>query len=703
MKKILLSVTAVFCLVTGVKAQNSELLYCGHNKYVDECKARGFDPDHDPGIQYLEEFTRNFDPSMAIGSYTRESQVIYIIPIVFHIVHMNGVENISDAQVFSAVEVLNRDYNKLNPDTASVVSAFSGNVANVGFEFRLAQKDALGNCTKGITRTYSINTWDGGYDAVDDVNRNLNNSSTNTNNVRFPRDMYLNVWVLKDLGDAAGYTNTPSGWTPSKYDGIWLQHSYCGNIGTANYTTSRALTHEIGHWMNLSHVWGNTNEPGVSCGDDNVSDTPVTKGWSTCNLTGKTCTSDPSPVDNVQNFMEYSYCSRMFTNGQKTRMIAAINSSTGQRNELWQTANLNATGVNQTPALCAADFTSDRIVICEGESVDFTDYSYSDANGWNWTFTGGTPASSTSQNPTVSYATAGTYAVTLTATDGTSNDTETKNAYITVLPAIGKTAPFTEDFEAVSSIPNNDWMVDNPDGGYGWNLITTTGYSGTKSLKLQSASITSGHIDEFMSNTIDLSGMSSVLVTFKYSFVQKNASNSDILKVYVSNDCGESWTLRKQISSANLSTGGIQLSQFTPSSTSQWAESQITNISASYLTDNFRIKWSFESGGGNNLYIDDINISWALSTDELTADFGLSAYPNPLDEQTTLQFNLTNETNVDLSIYDVIGKNIMNVAKGNLGSGAHSYTIDASELNAGVYFVKLKAGNREMVKKIIIH
>ena len=86
----------------------------------------------------------------------------------------------------------------------------------------------------------------------------------------------------------------------------------------------------------------------------------------------------------------------------------------------------------------------------------------------------------------------------------------------------------------------------------------------------------------------------------------------------------------------------------------------------------------------------------------MTYDFGLSAYPNPMDEQTTIQFNLANETKVDLSIYDVIGKNVVQVTGGNLGSGQHTYTLDASDLNAGVYFIKLKAGNREMVKKIIV-
>lgn len=716
MKKLLVA-TIAFLGFISVFAQNENgLLYCGYNRYIEELKNQGFDPDHDLGVTHLEKFTENFDPTMAVGSYQRGSQTIYIIPIVFHIIHKGGVENISDAQVIDAVEILNRDYNKMNADTASVVATFSNNIANVGFEFRLAQKDALGNCVSGITRTFSLDTDGGGNAAVDDVNRMLNNSQTNTQAIRYPRDMYLNIWVCNDLEGAAGYTNTPSNFTPPKYDGIWIQHDYTGSIGTSMVMTSRALTHEVGHWMNLRHTWGNTNEPGCDgsqagppCNgddncttDDNVTDTPNTIGWTTCNLLGKTCSSDPSPVDNVQNYMDYSYCSRMFTNGQKTRMIAAISSTTGQRNELWQTSNLTATGVNLAPILCAANFTSDKIVICEGDSVTFEDMTYHGATGWNWTFTGGLPASSTDQNPTITYATAGTYNVTLTATNGSTNVNVTKTAYITVIPAIGDVAPLVEGFETTTAIPNNDWFLNNPDAGQTWNVTSTAAYSGTKSIKLNSSQIGTGNLDEFISSTYDLSSLPAVLVTFKYAFAQKNANNTDILKVYVSNDCGDTWTLRKQIASDILSSSGTQSSAFTPSSQTQWEEGQVTNITPSYLTPNFRIKFSFESGGGNNLYIDDINISGPVGVEEFTYDFHLTAYPNPFESNTTVTFNLENNIDVNLELYDMIGKKVMNIAKGNLSSGQHSYTINGNELASGVYFVKMKAGNREQVMKVIV-
>lgn len=704
MKKIILSLLVASFVVPSFAQSEDGYLHCGYTKNVQRLIDQGLVPaDYAETLQRVEE-TEFFAPVNATGSYQRGSTTIYIVPIVFHIIHAGGPENISNAQIYDALEILNRDYNKMNADTSVVVSTFSNNIANVGFEFRLAQKDALGNCTSGITRTFSEYTnGTNDQEGVKDVNRNLNNSTTNTTNVRFPRNKYLNVWIFDQLDGAAGYTTTPSGAWSATYDGIFIMDNYLGSIGTGSPFASRALTHEVGHWFNLSHTWGSTNEPGVSCGNDGVSDTPQTKGWTSCNLTGKSCTADPSPVDNVQNFMEYSYCSRMFTNGQKSRMVAAINSSVASRSSLWTPQNITAAGVDVAPFLCKAEFGADRIVICEGESVTFEDQSYNGVSGWNWSFTGGNPSTSTAQNPTITYNAAGTYAVSLTADDGSNNDTETKTAFITVLPAVGTLAPpIMESFETTNSLPSNDWFVFNPDDGYAWDVTSSAAYTGSKSLKLQSASMASGNLDEFISNTYDLSGIGAVTVTFKYAFARKSSSNTDILKVYVSNTCGETWTLRKQISSANLSTSANQSSQFTPTSTSQWQESQITNITSSYLTSNFRIKFSFESGGGNNLYIDDINITGPVGVEDLTYNFNLSTFPNPFDGNTTISFDLDNEKDGEVAIYDVIGKKVMVLASGSLSQGKHTYNVNGNELESGVYFVKLNAGNQATMKKIIV-
>ncbi|MCE9539544.1 MAG: hypothetical protein K8R85_10030, partial [Bacteroidetes bacterium] len=180
------------------------------------------------------------------------TEPIYTIPIVFHVIHTFGSENISDAQIIDQVNILNRDYAKLNADTSNIVgnTPFDSLAANIKIRFRLARLDPDGNCTNGIERIYSHKT---------------NNADDNSKLHQWPRDHYLNVWTVKTIGDdgVAGYAYFPSdvdGITQYR-DGVLILSQYIGSIGTGTAYTSRALTHEIGHWMSLYHPWGGTNSP----------------------------------------------------------------------------------------------------------------------------------------------------------------------------------------------------------------------------------------------------------------------------------------------------------------------------------------------------------------------------------------------------------------------------------------------------------
>jgi PKD repeat protein len=193
---------------------------------------------------------------------------VYTIPIVFHIIHQYGAENISDAQVFNQVAILNRDFNLKNSDTADIVPEFKSLRANPSIQFKLATIDPSGNCTNGIEHIYSHETNEG------DDNSKLNG---------WHRDKYLNVWVVSSMENGvAGYAFYPSSVDGAGFirDGVIILDNFIGNIGTSSERNSRALTHEIGHWLGLPHVWGNNNNPGERCGDDEIEDTPVTKGHS---------------------------------------------------------------------------------------------------------------------------------------------------------------------------------------------------------------------------------------------------------------------------------------------------------------------------------------------------------------------------------------------------------------------------------------
>lgn len=458
----------------------------------------------------LEAFTRAFEASAERGGGST-----YIIPVVFHIIHNNGPENIADEQIFDAVRILNEDFNKENADWDNVNPAFVDIVGDVSIEFRLAQKDPQGNCTKGITRTVSALT-----NAGDQSMKDL---------IQWPRNRYLNVWVAASADGAAGYTFRPNAVASFPAgDGIVLQHTYTGSINTSSPGRSRALTHEVGHWLNLAHTWGNSNEPGLSSncnGDDGVSDTPNTIGWTTCNVNGSSCGS----LDNVENFMEYSYCSKMFTEGQASRMIAALNSSTAQRNQLWQASNLTFTGVNDTPQLCAATFTSSTRTICAGNTVTFTDESYNTVSERSWSFPGGDPASGTAAELQVTYTEPGVYPVVLTVSDGSTTLTNEAVSYITVLPDPGMEGPLEEGFEQIGALPANDWAVVNINNDNTFQLTDVAAFSGSKSARIINSSAMAGRVDELVSSTYDMSDATSIVITFKYAFARRNANNDDRL------------------------------------------------------------------------------------------------------------------------------------------------------------------------------
>ncbi len=675
-------------------------LTCKNNELLNRiCREKGIDLNTDPStIAYekeIEELMKN--------SATRDPErgAVYIIPIVFHIVHVGGTENISDEQVYDQVAILNGDFRKQNADTAAIITAFQSIAGDAEIEFRLAQRDALGNCVSGITRTFSATTNVGDETVADAVAQNLNGSSSTTN-IRYPRNKYLNVWVVKYAAGAAGYTNTPSAWTPADYDGIWIQSTYVGSIGTGSVSRSRALTHEVGHWFNLKHVWGNTNNAGVSCGDDSVSDTPVTEGWLTCNINGATC---GNVVDNVQNFMEYAYCGKMFSYGQGTRMRAAATSSTAGRNNLWTTANITAAGVIGPSTLCKADFSSDAVVICAGDSIAFNDDSYNGATAWNWTFTSGTPSSSINESPVVKYTTPGTYSVSLTASNSSGSDIETKTNYVTVLDPAGAPIPYSESFESVSTFPNSDLFITDSDALYPWTLYTGAGSSGTKCLKLNNyAFYNSGAKDAIISKTFDLSTVSAAQLSFRFAYKQRAGANVEKLRVFISNNCGQTWSLRKQLQGSTLSMGAVSASAFTPSP-ADWQSFDVTNITSGYLTQGFRFKIEFESDSGNNVYVDDINIMTNLGTVDLSNEgLELNVYPNPVSTYANVDFTIPNAGITEVIVSDVLGKNVLTVEKGYKNAGAYSTKFNAAQLPAaGVYFVTIRSGNFSRTKKFIVN
>ena len=631
----------------------------------------------------------------------------YTIPLVFHILHLGGSENISDAQVMDQVAILNRDYQKQNADTALIAPTFTNNIANVGFAFKLASIDPNGNCTNGIVRHYTYKTnWDA---------NNLNDFTFS-----WPTDKYLNVYVVRSINiNATAYAFLPGVGVPPDADVIVAMHNMIGSMGTASIANSRVLTHEVAHWFDIQHIWGISNAPGVACGDDLVNDTPVTKGFSTCN-TSASNVCDPLIFENVQNYMDYSPCKIMFTNGQAARMISTINSSINNRNNISSASNLVLTGLTGTNACSTlADFYVTKNYNCVGNTFTFTSLSQFGASGGTlqWSFPGGVPSSSTNSVVTVTYATPGTYTVSLTASGANGVDVETKNAYVNVYNGFnGLSLPFSYDFES-SALPSSLTVINSESDTVLWKLNSSLGANGTnKCIYINNYldSTNYGNRDYFETPYFDFTGTTALSFSYYYAYAKRYATQADSFKVQYSLDCGGSWTSLTGIPSITamaVNSGGTLTTSFVPTST-QW---KLVNLPSGLLSvlDNkpsvkfrFFFKSDYYVNGSNNIYIDQINItsSTITSLNDIEKSMQLSIYPNPTNTSTLVEFTSPNNSTGNIFVYDVTGRTVENEPLSvNAGVVNKVMLNKAAQLTPGIYFVTVDICNQKITRKLIIN
>ena len=847
-----------------------------------------------------------------------EPEAVLVVPMVFHILHLDGPENISDEQIYDQMEILNRDYNKLNADTIVVVSGFDTIVANVKLEFRLATKDFLGNCTNGIERIRSIET------LVGDNGSKLN---------QWPRERYLNVWTVANMENGvAGYSQYPSSVIDGQSalaDGVIIRHNYIGSIGTGSDFASRALTHEVGHYLDLAHPWGSTNDPGVECGDDGVSDTPVTEGSDNCNdlrdftcsstaisnaiydfngitggtggttdpttppmlllgeedftrlqftqfqasgvsinpnmdgvfaftgwgeggVAGSTAYSDmtgsintskyyeftvtprpgsamsltelkfragraasgprafavrtsmnnyannvaasvapananlvvlsnPNPantfffasdtavavngakvtlggsftsltgpvtfriyafnaedaagafsidnvelvgtygvIENIQNFMDYSYCSHMFTNGQKERMRLALDAGISGRSNLSTDSNRALTGTDDNALVCApvADFYPATKFACVDEDIEFVDNT---TNGvvetYAWTFQDGSPSTSTQRNPSVSFSSAGRKSVTLTVTNAMGSTTKTIDQCVVIAPVWTETGGplFQDNFDSAVNF-HNHYVPGNYDSNISvWNQTNMAGFSNNTSTYLNAYDMSASNIDEggydideLVTPSCNLDLVSGAAVSFKYAYATQStdlAGIADLFEVYLSNDCGQSWSSvpRVSLEGLDLVTAGSVSIPFFPSSSADWREESFT-IPNTYLTEGFRMKFIFRAGEfPNNLFIDDINMTGSVGLNEQDADFfGAMVYPNPANENTVLTYVDRGAENLNINLTDLSGRVISSWTPRASAPGAQRIEIDTRNLATGAYLISLHSNGHSRTLKLMV-
>lgn len=719
MKKYILLSAVIILSSSSSFAQQQE--WCGSNTVLNQQILQNPEisqqrEDFEIGFrEYLNnnELRHNIDPTKKL-----------IIPVVFHVIHEGGSENISKTQIQSQINLLNQCFNHQNADSVNTPPPFLALAGSLNVEFRLAKLDPQGNCTEGINRIYS----------------NKTNEASNDNGVKslsyWNSYSYLNIWVVKSIASddltILGYAQFP-GSSFLSTDGLVILHNRIGNTGTSS-TTGRTAVHEVGHWLNLIHIWGDDD-----CGSDQVNDTPAAFGpnFNVCYnqypyFPTDTCDNTNPYGEMMVNYMDYSsdHCQNMFTQGQVERMryvLEGSNGSNGLRSYLVSEDNLWATGTHDDYVgnQCApiAHFTANKTFACTNTSINFEDESY---NGTvttrQWSFPGGNASSLTSLSPNVTYSSPGIYEVSLTVSNDIGSDTETKTSYIYITDAgAAQNASYTfySDFESIDQF-ENEWIVINPDNKMRkWeiagNLYTP---SGGGALRVNNLDNTPTEYEELISPAYNLSNLQGPLkISYQYSGAATTYLGAhtnpfpftvvgDAFKVYYSTNCGQSWTQINQLalSGSNLINAGLYTDFYVPNQNSIWGQKEHNLSSTISNSNNVRFKFRYEvgSGHGNNFYLDGIRIENVTGIEDIKEALDLQLFPNPTNGLTRLSLNAPESGKLVAELTDVLGRKITDIHSGTVGTGEQTFIIDVNDLDAGLYFVLVNYMDKNTAVKLIV-
>ncbi len=451
MKKLLLIAAAALMMTGSVSAQRQTAKVVSSAPSHRTC-GTGILPDE------YENWISAKMQEAAANNQGSKMKTVYNLPVVVHVIHNNNAVgtsfNISNAQILSQIAVLNEDFRKLNADTSSIPSVFAGLAADCEINFCLAQTDPSGQPTTGIDR---IDRNSKGWTAPPYSKTYID--ATIKPATIWDVNKYLNIWVCNLSNQLLGYATFPPSSTntglsapfgTANSDGVVILYNAFGRVGNvaAPYNKGRTSTHEIGHWFGLRHINGDSN-----CGSDYCLDTPTQSSlnFGCPNFPDVSCNNGPNG-DMFMNYMDYTddACMFMFTPNQKARMVTTLNNTPFR-------VNLAASNRCSPPVVAApvVAFTANSTSISAGGSVNFTDQSTNSPVSWSWSFPGGTPSSSTAQNPSgIVYNAAGTYSVTLVATNASGFNTLTQTNYITVTSGTTSSCDTVSNFDLATMTPS---------------------------------------------------------------------------------------------------------------------------------------------------------------------------------------------------------------------------------------------------------
>jgi hypothetical protein len=566
----------------------------------------------------------------------------YVIPVVVHIIH-NGEPigtglNLSDAQVQSQINVINKDFQRMNNDATNTPTEFLPIAGSLDIEFVLAKQDPFGAATNGIQRVQGTKSvW------------TINDNATFKALSYWPAEDYYNIWVV-NIPSFLGYAQSPVSSLPGLEsspddrltDGVIIHYTAFGSnfegLGTfsldSKYNRGRTATHETGHFFGLRHIWG---DDGSACtGTDYVDDTP-NQGGSYSGQCPSGVRTSCSSSDMYMNYMDYTddACMNMYSQGQNARMIVVLENSP-RRFSL-----LNSIGDEPPPPLsldlalreiivpgttsCGGSvsstleiqnlgtttLTSARIQLKKNSVVAETkDFAL------NLPFEGITTVSF---SPILQTSGSATYEFEVLLINN-STDQRTTNNKLSISSAVppSATLPMSEIF---NSIPSS-WSRYNPDNNIAWELISTSGHGNTMYVNCYDYE-NEGAIDRLITPILDLTTAPVAFLKFDRAHAFYGSSNQERLRVLVTTVCdfNSPSTEIFNLSGTALATAPQTTSNFVPTS-SQW---ETVSLSLDqFIGNKIQIAFEVTNGWGNNVYLDNV----VVSTDELI-DLALLSVESP--------------------------------------------------------------------------
>lgn len=658
----------------------------------------------------LQEMTRSVKQQRA------QMKTIYpvvTIPVVVHIVLRNPNE-VTDAQVQSQIDALNRDYSANAPDISGVPDVWKSIIGDAEIQFCLAQRTPDDNPTNGINRvTTSRISFDAGNSASQVKHTSSGGADAwNSNN-------YLNIWVCNLSDSYLGIATFPDGY-PATEQGVVILYSAFGTTGSAvsPFNQGRTTVHEIGHYFSLRHIWGDESR---CAADDGIDDTPL-QGDHTYNCPSFPLTdacSPASPGIMFNNFMDYvdDDCMLLFTSDQVDRMRLSLNQDRASLLSSNACVPLNLLDndaqilnvVSPFGQVCENNITPSVVLKNQGKNtLTSVRISYLVDGGtvrtYNWT--GSLTALKTDtvqlENSVPGEGIHVLKAYTTSPNGIADNDITNDTAWTTFQYYTDSSFPLAEGFEN-NTFPPTGWEIKNYDGSYTWEITAEAAKSGTKSIVMHNLAYnTNDAVDDILSPTFDPAGHDSVFLFFDVAaaaFSSLNSSDNvwDSLQIFTTSDCGQTLdNLYNKGGAGLLTRKQPATNEFIPTS-AEWRRDSV-NLTPMIKKGRFRVVFRNISNAENNIYLDNINIV-TRNTQPYLKEKGITIGPVPVANQLYITFlEIPNDLDY-IAIYNALGQ-LVAKQPGSSINNSNRFIFDLVNEPNGIYFVKLIYRNNVKTIKI---